>query len=122
MEINLSQVVKGYIDAALFSCVDDGEYLDADYAFDDVHNSAIKTAENICGKFVDSNKESILKYMEITGRSSDYVGHDLLLNQNGHGVGFWDRGAGATGDLLSKSCDALGQFDLYIGDDGELYT
>lgn len=50
-----------------------------------------------------------------------HAGHDLWLTRNGHGAGFWDRGAGAVGDYLSDMARPLGEQSLYFGDDGRIY-
>ena len=60
-----------------------------------------------------------------TGRISGYddasAGRDFWFNRNGHGVGFWDRGLGAIGEVLSEASRLWSQVDLYRGDDGKLY-
>lgn len=50
------------------------------------------------------------------------AGHDFVLTRNGHGAGFWDRGLGKQGDRLTEMCRPYGTFDLYVGDDGNLYA
>lgn len=63
--------------------------------------------------------------LEVARRDHDYTdrqaGHDFWLTRNGHGVGFWDRGLGTVGDALSEAATAYGTFDLYVGDDGDIY-
>lgn len=54
------------------------------------------------------------------GTSSDFA-HDLWLTRNGHGAGFWDRGHGEVGDLLTEWVKAWGTIDLYQGADGYIY-
>ena len=36
------------------------------------------------------------------------AGHDFALTRNGHGTGFWDRGLGEMGDMLSNECKPYG--------------
>jgi len=49
-------------------------------------------------------------------------GHDLWLTRNFHGTGFWDREyAVPVAEGLTDAAHALGETDLYEGDDGELY-
>lgn len=45
------------------------------------------------------------------------LGHDLWLTRNGHGAGFWDRGLGELGDLLTKWAKSMGSADLYVDGD-----
>lgn len=42
------------------------------------------------------------------------AGHDFWLTRNGHGAGFWDRGHGELGALLSTASKAYGTCDLYV--------
>jgi len=51
------------------------------------------------------------------------AGHDYWLTRNGHGAGFWD------GDWpepyaaqLDDSAHAYGTVELYVGDDGKIYS
>lgn len=40
----------------------------------------------------------------VSARVSAYrCGHDLILTANGHGAGFWGRGLGAAGDVLTEA-------------------
>jgi hypothetical protein len=44
-------------------------------------------------------------------------GHDLALTRNGHGAGFWDRGLGESGDVLTAWADSLGTLHIFHGHD-----
>lgn len=37
------------------------------------------------------------------------IGHNLWLTRNGHGEGFWSRGFGSTGDVLTELAHSLGE-------------
>lgn len=47
----------------------------------------------------------------------DYAGHDFALTRNGHGAGFWDRGLGEIGDMLTEECKPYGEHSVYISVD-----
>ena len=53
--------------------------------------------------------------------SSDQMGHDFWFTRNRHGVGFWDRGLGELGDVLTKWAHSYGSCYLYVGYDGQTY-
>jgi hypothetical protein len=53
--------------------------------------------------------------------SAEQVGHDFWLTRNGHGAGFWDRGL-PEGDALTKAAKSFGGCDLYVGDNGLVYS
>lgn len=42
-------------------------------------------------------------------------GRDLALTRNGHGVGFWDRGLGDAGDVLTDWAKSLGTLNVFHG-------
>jgi hypothetical protein len=49
------------------------------------------------------------------------IGHDLWLTSAGHGAGFWDRGYGEAGSILTKWAKTF-RTELYVGDDGLIYS
>lgn len=49
------------------------------------------------------------------------AGHDFYLTRNGHGAGFWDRGLGAAGDMLSEACRPHGETNYVLTYDGQGY-
>ena len=64
----------------------------------------------------------IQQFMEKAGVDESGVAHDLWLTRNGHGTGFWDRGAGEIGETLTSAAEAIGPKTLYLGDDSNIYT
>jgi hypothetical protein len=58
--------------------------------------------------------------------SLDRIGYDFALTRNGHGAGFWDSpteyGSQANADALTRLCDTFPEVNVYMGDDGQLYT
>lgn len=52
----------------------------------------------------------------------DQIAHDFWLTRNGHGAGFWDRGLGRVGDVLTQLSKPYGECWLYLGDDGKVYA
>lgn len=50
------------------------------------------------------------------------LGHDLVLTMNGHGAGFWDRGNGALGTLLTHWAHTLGTISVWVreSEDGDM--
>lgn len=45
----------------------------------------------------------------------DQFGHDMTLTRGHHGAGFWDRGAGAIGDVLTEWAESLGTLNVFHG-------
>ena len=123
----MDNFTKGYIEAALWSSNDDnGDPLDKNYT---VHNISIETLAKIthdCIKFQEENEWDLWiayeKYPEREWTNEEQAGHDFWLTRNGHGCGFWDRGIGDVGDRLTSICKKFGVFDIYVGDNGEIYS
>ena len=122
----LDFVLKGYIEAALWSTNDEstpdgGEPLDKKYGRVNIDDETVKKMRADCERFLATNGELIDRFVALTGRDLEHVGHDFWLTRNGHGVGFWDRDAGELGDRLSAACTTFGEVWLYVGDDGRIY-
>ncbi len=123
MPTEISTFVRAYLTAALWSSSGtkpDGtevEHLDSEYDINDFVPEAIEKAALDCATF-QKNAEHLL---DRTGRTNDDHGHDFFLTRNRHGCGFWDRGLGEVGDLLTDAAQEFKQVDIYIGDNGLLY-
>lgn len=127
MSIKLKDVVDGYIQAALFSTNDEsddsgGEPLDANYSESDLSPRALTQIKRACALFVKQNRKAIEKFKDVAKRDDVDVGHDFWFTRAGHGVGFWDRGAGAVGDRLSEAAQRFGEMYMYLGDDGRIHV
>jgi len=115
---DVDEVLKHFIMAMLWSSTDDeGEPLEDSHKQEDVASESISDIKSGIIKFIKANQQ-ILKQHSI---SSEALGHDLFLDSQGHGVGFWDRDYGADGDLLSASSKKYFSGDTYVGDDGDVY-
>lgn len=50
------------------------------------------------------------------------AGTDLFLTRCGHGAGYWDGDwAEPAATILTDAAHAMGEVDLYVGDDGLIY-
>jgi hypothetical protein len=107
--IDLDKVYNAYVECALWSSVDDNEK-----AMDSLDYPLAKSAQIImrrdCIDFVESNR-SLLIDSDLT---ADQIGHDFWLTRNHHGAGFWDRGLGEIGKLLTEACHRLPEQNLYV--------
>jgi len=57
-------------------------------------------------------------YIDNFGESwPEQFGHDLALTRNHHGAGFWDRGLGDAGDVLTDWAESIGTLNVFHGHD-----
>lgn len=54
-----------------------------------------------------------------TGYTVEQAGHDWYFTHAGHGVGYWDRGLGKLGKMLSERCP-LREFNVWEDENGTL--
>jgi hypothetical protein len=109
-----------YIEAALWSSTDEsdeqgGEPLDANYGLDDIAPETLASILNDCEAFQQGHAEDI-------GGELERAGHDFWLTRNGQ-AGFWDGDwDDDIGQRLTDASDVYGSVDLYVGDDGLIYS
>lgn len=122
-------MVDQYLETALWSSMisegtedapgkRDGEPFDAYFAVSDFTAEARSQAEAECAAFL-----ALPGISDICARYDDGdIGHNLWLNRNGHGAGFWDgdfEDAEGDGDKLSAAAESLGEVDLTVTKDAE---
>jgi len=125
-EDEFKEFLQGYLVCALWSSTDEsddsgGVPMDSIYGIEDLHETALASATESCKDFADANKDALIRVVNTPGYEWSSAGHDFWLTRNGHGAGFWDRGLGHDGDLLSEAARVYGSCDLYVGDDDRLY-
>lgn len=64
--------------------------------------------------FLEDNEDMLAYVSQTFGASWSQHGHDFALTRNGHGAGFWDRGYGVAGELLSDAARVYGDYDVYV--------
>jgi len=74
-----------------------------------------------CADFQEQNEKLLAEAYDHEKYDASYAGHDLWLSRNGHGAGYFDRNLGDVGERLQDAARALGNFDLYVGDDGKIH-
>lgn len=129
LDIFLEEFTQGFVECLLWTdednSKDDAEsngkvWDDLDWSSENLAGQSTDRIEEVCRDFVIGNWEELCEY-EGLGRSADYIGHDFALSSNGHGTGFWDRGAGGLGDRLHKAAKVYGESSLYFGQDWRVY-
>lgn len=116
----MEHFTQAYIEAALWSSNDEsdeqgGEPMDSNYGVEDIDTETLHKMEVDCQDFQS-------RFGQLIESDESQAGHDFWLTRNGHGAGFWDGDwdePAAT--ILDKACEAYGQFNLYISDDGKVH-
>lgn len=116
---DVDEVLHHFLVAGLWATNDDNdEPLDASYDVDDVSDESKKEIKRGIVKFIEKNGDLLEKH----DISEESAGHDLFLDSQGHGVGFWDRDYGEDGDTLSESAkETFASDPPYVGGDGKIY-
>lgn len=96
-----------------------GEPLDKNYGLEDIAPKSLAAMQDDCIQFRCFRGNARL--LRESSLSDEQAGHDFWLTRNGHGAGFWDRGLGDIGEMLSAAAKSFGSADLYVGDDGKVY-
>jgi hypothetical protein len=114
-----SHIHHGFIQALTFA---DIEHPDNDLAGCVLSDKALKDIRNIVNVFIADNESTIEVYLLAhTDHDLESVGNDLYFTLAGHGVGFWEQD-GEHAKALDEWCKQYQSFDVYQGDDGELYV
>lgn len=110
------EFLAAYMKAALASSLDDeGKILDRRYSEKDLAPKLKRQMEKDCRAFLDANEEDI-------GDKYEAAGIDFWLTRNRHGAGYWDGDwPDEVSKRLTKAAHAMGDVDLYLGDDGKIY-
>ena len=115
-ERDMSDFIRSYIATALWSSMDDNdEPLEDNYGKEDFSSEVLMNMYFDCYAFVRENRTNI-------NRPYSEAGHDFWLTRNGHGAGFWDGDWADKGDVLTKGAEKFKGVDLYVGDDGRIYS
>lgn len=109
---DLTTMVDAYLICGLWSTMMDDPtgsgrhgHLDDWFDINDCQNR--DDAEQVCEDFATDNYD--LLHGAYNGDIDwGQVGHDFLLTRDRHGTGFWDRGHGPVGELLTEACRPYG--------------
>lgn len=114
----LDTFTKSYLETALWSsCDDKDEPLDITHGIDDMSQEFLAQAINDCKNFRNNAGTLLDKY------DSAHAGYDFWLTRNGHGAGFWDGDyEHDDGEKLTEISKTYGECNLYVGDDGKIYS
>lgn len=118
--MSIETMIAAYVRCALWSTTgagNDGEDpLDKDHDASDISEKTMAKMRQDCEAFIERNAEDI-------GSEHERAGRDLWLTRNHHGAGFWDGGwPKDAGKRLTDAAHAMGEVDLYVGDDGVIYA
>lgn len=99
--------------------VRDGDPFDDHFGPEDLSPETIAELRSDIEGFLDLPEVSVA--LDAAGMSDPEIGHNLILTRNRHGAGFWARGLGEPGRVLTTWAHSFGTFGLMLGDDGRIY-
>lgn len=110
---SLDAFTTAYIECALLLSTDEsdesgGRPLNDNYDAENITLATLRQMVADCQAFI-SLAGSFLYDIP-----AEQAGHDFWLTRNGHAAGFWDRGLGERGDLLSTMAKTFGSYDLTV--------
>lgn len=114
----LGPFLQAYAECALWSSLDNEDVpLDENYDIRHLAEPCLAGMLRDCLNFQRDNESDI----EVADLAR--AGHDFWLTRNGHGAGFWDGGwPEDVGRRLTNSAETYGGVDLYVGDNGLIYS
>jgi len=116
-QTDLRHMIQAYSECALWASTDDaGAPLDRDYLVSEIAPETRDQMAEDCREFATDLPVGTMALW-----SAEQLGHDFWLTRNRHGAGFWDRGHGTLGQMLTARAHGHGSFDLYVGDDGQIH-
>lgn len=93
----------------------DGE-LPGDVGHMDLHPDALESIQRDCNTFWILNRDALDSACRVESYNMTQAGRDYWFTRNGHGVGYWDRGLGDVGDVLSDAARDAGEAHVWFGD------
>lgn len=93
-----------------------GQQLEYNYDIEDIAPETLASIVEDCKDFQAENEKLLTK-----AGNDEQNGQDFWLTRNQHGAGYWDRGYGVVGEILTDAAYVYGCCDVYVGDDGKLY-
>lgn len=129
----LDPFTRAYIEAALWAETDNttdagGRPFDVNYSMADLAPELFARMLADCAEFQAAHAEIIVEASRTRPNhpqrtAAEFAGHDFWLTRNGHGAGFWDGDwTEPAASLLTAAAEKFGEMDLYIGDDGLIYS
>ncbi len=111
-----SPFMNGYVECLLWSSIDGDPEDDSDDP-EMVELDKYPESASLRYNLVTEAWEFYTAWREMwveAGMTDDYAGHNFALTRNHHGTGFWDRGLGEVGKVLTEASHAYGETNLYL--------
>jgi hypothetical protein len=120
--------LRSYWHIALWSSTDNstesgGDPLDKNYTMSDVDDGTIAKSVQECDQFLVKCNDAGLLEDALCFYDLENIMQHFWLTRNQTGAGFWEGDYGdVLGDGLTTIADSFGEVDLYVGDDGAIYS
>lgn len=99
---------------------DERRPMDDKYTLSDLAAETIAAAVTDCATFRENARAA---GVDVDAWDDSQAGHDFWLTRNGHGAGFWDGDwPEPDASILTRLSKQAGEVNLYVGDDGRIYS
>lgn len=116
---DINEILKGYIQCALWTEEERLESEGAEVTFENVDEDSIIEAYLDIKKFIQNAGDTAAKEA-VNANGLIKLGMDIWLTRNFHGAGFFDHSYENEEQLINAAKNLKSQ-DLYLGDDGYLH-
>lgn len=111
---DIDTIVEHYLIAEVWAAViylDENTPVEADTIDAPIHDDTVAAARADVLGFLDADVREICERHNI---DDEQIGHDFSLTRNHHGAGFWDRGHGHDGQILTEKCRPYGETNWWF--------
>lgn len=117
-ELNINEIVKHYLYAALWTAELDSKHDADDFGFGEQYYEAVRDI----GDFLNKAVRFLGPYEEHFGKETEsQLGHDFWLSRNGHGAGFFDHSLGGSEQELQKIARAFSERYVFESEAGNVF-
>lgn len=108
--------LESYLECAAWSSIDEeGASMDH-LSFSEAAKTRMEKELNDFVEYCEENHPKELEEYDEDNTAKQFA-HDFWLTRNSHGAGFWDRGLGEIGDILTKAAKTFGACELYVNNE-----
>jgi hypothetical protein len=127
---DIDSFTKAYLEEAIRTSQDNsdedtgGDFIDNNYSIESISTATVAAARADCDRFRELCGDLLTDDNHLgRGDTESAAARDFWLTRNGYGAGFWDGDWKEPAESrLTEIAKSFGEVDIYIGDDGKIYS